>query len=348
MKALVLPAPGELVLQDRPIPEPGYAEVVIRVAAASLCHTDFVALDGELRGTKYPTVLGHEFSGIVTACGAGVAGLARGDRVSCMGFSACGICRFCRRGLQNGCLNMRAIPFNMEGAYQEYICVPPNMVFKLNDRVSFEEGALAEPTANGYAAVERAGIAAGDHVAIIGPGAIGLLALQCAGLKSPASVTMVGTRPERLALAEELGATRVVNVREADARAAILETTGGSGADAVILCAGTEQAWKLSGEVLSRYGRVVVEALPPVADAQWPVPVFDFTAKAISYLGVSGYTEGEYQAALDLITLGKVNARVLITHRFCLQDYAQAFETSRTRLGGAIKVLFEFAGERAR
>ena len=350
MKALVLVEPYKLVLEERLEPEPGPTDVVIEVAAASICHTDFFTLEGHYPDTRYPTVMGHEFSGVVTALGEGVPYVAPGDRVSCMGFAYCGTCRSCRRGLSNGCINIRGIPFHMDGAYQEYVSVPSEMVFKIDDRLSFDEGALAEPAANGYAAVETAGINPGEHVVVIGPGPIGLLALQCAALKSPGSLTMLGTRPERLALAEELGATRVVNVREEDPYKVIMEITNSLGADAVILCAGTEDAWELSGRVLAKYGRVVVEALPPVADTHWPVRVFDFTAGPISYLGVSGYTAGQYQATLELLKLGYMDVKSLITHRFCLEEYEEAFETCEKRLDGAIKVIFEIktkAGEAA-
>ncbi len=341
MKALVLLAPRTLVLQERSVPEAAPTEVVIDVAVAAICHTDLVELEGGFLDINYPTVLGHEFSGIVAACGEAVTHIAPGDRVSSMGYSPCGTCQFCRRGLHNGCRNVRWIPGNLEGAFQEYVCVPANMVWKLDDRLSLEEGALAEPAANGYAAVARARINPGDHVVIIGPGPIGLLAVQCARLKSPASLTVAGTRADRLALARRFGATHVVNVRETDPYAAILAASGGLGGDVVILCAGTEDAWELSGRVVSKCGRVVVEAVAPSYDTRWPVSVMDFTSRAISYLGVSGYTAGEYQAAVDLLSLKVMDAKPLVTHRFRLEDYEQAFETSKTRAGGAIKVLFE-------
>ena len=109
----------------------------------------------------------------------------------------------------------------------------------------------------------------------------------------------------------------------------------------MILCAGSEDAWKVSGKILAKYGRVVVEALPSVYNTQWPVPVFDFTAKHISYLGVSGYNAAQFGTTLELIQSKRIDVTPLITHRFPLQEYQEAFETSDKRKGGAIKVFFE-------
>lgn len=341
MKSLVLVEPHKLVLEERPVPVPGPAEVLIRIKAASICHTDFFTLNGEYPDCKYPTVLCHEFSGIIEQCGRDLKYLKPGARVACMGYVYCGRCPFCRRGLQNRCRHGAGIPFHLDGAYQEMVCVPEVMVYPIGDSMSFAEAALIEPAANGYAVADQAAIYPGENVVVIGPGPIGLLALQSAKLKSAGLLLMLGTRPERLKLAVNLGATETVNVRDADAHAAIMDMTCGRGADVVLLCAGTEDAWNLSGSILAPYGRVIVEALPPERDIRWTVPVFDFTAKAISYTGVSGFTAGQFGTALELVQSKKIDVKALITHRFALEEYEEAFETSDKRKGGAIKVIFE-------
>ena len=341
MKSLVLTEPDKLVLEERPVPMPGPTEVRINVKAAAICHTDFFTLTGEHPWTKYPTVLGHEFSGIAERCGEGVTHVNPGDRVTALGFAYCGTCPGCRRGLHNACRHIRGIPFQMDGAFQEQVCVPALMVYPFDESLSFAEAALCEPAANGYAAADRADIYPGEHVVVIGPGPIGLLALQAAKLKSPGSLTMLGTRQERLALAAKLGATQTLNVRQTDPYEAVMNITGGYGADVVLLCAGTKDAWDLSARILAKYGRVAVEALPPVRDTYWSVPVFNFTAQHISYLGVSGYTAGQFAVTLALIQSKQIDVASLITHRFALGDYQEAFETSDQRKGGAIKVIFD-------
>lgn len=341
MKSLVLEKPGKLILQERAVPIPGPTEILIRVKAAAICHTDFITMEGEHPGCKYPTVLGHEFSGIIEQCGQGVKHVKPGDRVTCLSGAYCGTCSFCRLGRFNRCLNFRDIPSDIDGAYQEMICVAAVMAYPFSNSLSFAEAALIEPAANGYSAVDKASIYPGEQVVIIGPGPIGLLALQAAKLKSPGSLTMLGTRWERLDLAAQLGATKVINVYETDPYQAIMDITGGSGADVVVLCAGTEEAWNLAGKILASEGRVSVEALPPTYKANWPVKVFDFTAKAISYLGISGFTPAQFETTLRLVESKKIEVAPLITHRFALEEYGEAFETSAKRKDGAIKVVFE-------
>ncbi|MBI2843668.1 MAG: alcohol dehydrogenase catalytic domain-containing protein [Armatimonadetes bacterium] len=341
MRSLVVEAPNMLALCERPVPHPGPTEVLIRVAAAAICHTDFVTMAGQHDAARFPSVLGHEFSGVVEMCGEGVSNLRPGDRVTAMGFAYCGMCFACRCGRHTACENIGAIPFHIDGAFQEMLVVPSSMVFLISDSLSFEEAALTEPAANGYAAAERGGIDAGENVVVIGPGPIGLLALQAAAMRQPGSLIMLGTRDERLTLASRFGATDTVNVRRSDPREAVMEITRGKGADVVLFCGGGEETWMLSSRILAPYGRVVVEALPDRCDACWPVPIFDFTARHVSYLGVCGFTGSQFATALRLIEAGKMDVGSLITHRFSLEDYEEAFETSQKRKEGAIKVIFK-------
>lgn len=341
IKSLVLERPNELVLQDRPTPQPAPGELLIRVKSASVCHTDFIPMRGDYPGCKYPTVLGHEFSGIVEQCGSDVTSHQPGDRVTCLGFAFCGTCKYCRGGRENGCENIRDVPFDMDGAYQQMMCMSAMSALKFDESLSFNQAALTECAANAYAAVERCQIQPGEHVVVIGPGPIGLLTVQFAKLRTPATLTLLGTRDERLQVGEKTGATHTVNVRQNDPYEAIMDITASHGADAVILCAGTEKAWELAGSILAKYGRLAVEALPDKSDTQWPVTVFDFTARHISYLGVSGYTVAQFTATLKLIQQTKVDVTKVITHTFPLAEYAEAFETADQRKDGAIKVVIE-------
>ena len=341
MKALVLVEPFKLALQKREVPVPGATEVLIRVVAAGICHTDFLVMKGKHSLAKYPLVLGHEFSGIVEQCGRSVQHVKPGDRVIAFSVIYCGICPPCRRGLHTLCHHSRPLGFSMVGAYQEMICLPGVIVYPFGESLNFTEAALIEPAANAYSAAERATIYPGEHVVIIGPGPIGLLALQAAKFKHPRTLTVLGTRLERLQVATQLGATQAINVRETDPYDTIMEITGNSGADVVLLCAGTEDAWGFAGRILAPNGRIVVEATPSGHDTYWPVPVFDFTAKAISYLGVNGYTAAQLGTVLELVQSKKINVLSLVTHRFSLEEYKDAFETSDKRKDGAIKVIFE-------
>ena len=342
MKSVVLEEPNKLALKDCPVPKPGPTDVLIRIKSAAICHTDFFTLRGEYPGCKYPTVLGHEFSGIVQQCGVGVVNVKPGDFVTCPSFAFCGTCSYCRRGLENGCPNMLAIPFDINGAYQEMLCMPAAAVFKFDNSLTFNEASLTEPAANAFSAVDRGGIQVGEHVAVIGPGPIGLLCVQFAKLKQPSTLTLLGTRDERLAVGAKTGATDTVNVRQADPVETIMKITKDHGVDIVILCAGANDAWDLSHRILADvYGRIIIEAVPDTADTKWPAAAFDLTGKHMSYLGVRGYTAAQFGSALRLMEEKKVDAASVISHTFPLEDYADAFETSDKRLDGAVKVVIE-------
>ena len=215
------------------------------------------------------------------------------------------------------------------------------MVYPFIKSLGFVRASLTEPAANAYSAVERAEIYPGEYVVIIGPGPIGLLALQFALFKHPGSLIMVGTRDERLKMASRFGATETVNIHKQNPYETVMDITGNRGADVVFFCGGEQDAWGFAGRILRRYGRVVVEALPETDDTKWPVKVFDFTAKHLSYLGISGYTGAQFEETLRLIERSKIDVESLITHRFSLENYQEAFETSEKRKEGAIKVIFE-------
>lgn len=345
MKAIVLHAPNDLGMEERPIPRPGAGEVLVRVCSSAICHTDLVSIGGGQPGIAYPKVIGHEFSGIVEAVGPGVTRRGAGDRVCGLGYAFCGRCSRCRIECNAGCRNLLWIPGNMDGADQEYMVAPDLMLYAIADSLDMDRAALVEPAANGCAAVDAARVGVGDNVAVVGPGPIGLLAMQFASLRSPRSLIVLGTRAERLALATRLGATHTVNVRETDPVEAVMDITGGDGADAVLYCASGEESWRLAGQLVGFGGRLAIESTPPASDAEWPVQPYRFNAKAMSYIGVNGYSGAQFEKALRLVEAGKVNVEALVSHRFALDDYRAAFATSEKRAGGAMKVMFEIHGE---
>jgi len=340
MKSLVLKSPGNLELTERKVPEITSTEVLVRIKAAAICHTDFVVMEGQHTWATYPCILGHEFSGMVEDCGDAITNVKKGDKVTAMSYIYCGYCPACRKGMHNACINIKGIPFHMEGAFQERASMPGLMLFKFGSTLSFEEASLTECAANGYSAIDRANITDGDKVVIIGPGPIGLFALQFASLKQPEKLIMLGTREERLKLAKSLGATHIVNVKKEDPYKSIMDITGGYGADAVIFSGGGQESWELAEKILASFGRVIVEALPQKSSDKWPVTVFKFTEKSIGFLGISGYNGTQFQKALSLMEDKKIQVLPIITHKFSLDDYKQAFNVSKNRIDGAIKVVF--------
>ena len=339
MKALVLKGIRNMSLTERPVPEPETDEVLIEVKAAAICHTDFSAIDGEHSMISYPCIPGHEFSGVVQKAGKAVKHIKQGDRVAALGYSYCGVCRACRRGMHTGCEKMIAIPFHYEGAFAQYIKVPGISVFRIPDNMSFEDGAMIEPASNGLSASDRADIYPGDNVLIAGPGPIGLFATQFAALKVPDRLIMTGTRDERLDLARELGATDTINIRKEDTEKRIDEITGGRGIDAMLYCGGGQEVWDLAENKLAMYGRFVLEAVPPKVEERFKVTPFKFLEKQMTYTGVSGYSAAQFKVALESIYKSKIKTSPIMTHFFSLDEYEKAFEYAEKRTEGALKVV---------
>lgn len=245
--------------------------------------------------------------------------------------------------MQSSCGKAKSMPFAMEGIFRERIVVPANIVYPITDSFSLDEAALTEPAANSYAAVDRANIYPGEKVVIIGPGPIGLLALQIASLKQPELLIMLGTRNDRLEHALKLGATDVVNVREKEPFKAIMNITNGYGADVVIICGGNISSWELSEKLMTQFGRIIIEALPETSDTKWPMTPFMFMEKAIGCLGIHGFNSSQFGNTLELMQTGKIKVSSLITHKFSMDQYQEAFNTSRNHDTGALKVIIEFS-----
>jgi len=344
MKSLVLEEPNKLRLAERPVPEPGVGDVLLRVVCTAICHTDLFTMEGGYK-LGHPTVLGHEFSGIVEKCGPGVRNVKAGDRVTSFGFASCGTCPACREGWGVMCPDLRALPRELEGSFQEKMIMPASSLFHVPATMGLDEACLVEPASCAYNAVDKAAVQPGETVAVIGAGPIGLFAVQAAALRHPGKLIAVAKHQNQRHMATKLGATHVVDVRKDDPCEVVDGLTQRRGADAVIFCAGGEQAWKQASRMLGIGGRFVVEAMPPTGTEQWPVAVMDFTQKVISYIGASSYSANQFSAVIGLIDSGKIDAKSLITQRFPLDDYEEAFRMAGKAKDRAIKVVFEISEE---
>jgi L-iditol 2-dehydrogenase len=344
MKSLILEEPNKLRLAERPVPEPGIGDVLLRIVCTAICHTDLFTMEGGYK-LGHPTVLGHEFSGIVEKCGPGASNVKAGDRVTSYSFASCGTCPACREGWTVMCPDLRALPRELEGSFQEKMIMPASSLFHVPSTMGLDEACLVEPASCAYNAVDKAAIQPGDTVAVIGAGPIGLFAVQAAALRCPGKLIVLAKHQNQIDMARKLGATHVVDIRKDDPCEVVGNLTGGRGVDAVVFCAGGEQAWKQASSMLGIGGRFIVEAMPPTGTEQWPVAVMDFTQKVVSYIGASSYSSNQFAAVIGLIDSGKIDARSLITHRFPLAEYEEALRIAGKAKDQAIKVVFEISEE---
>jgi L-iditol 2-dehydrogenase len=321
MKSLFFLGPTQLELRDVPIPEPGPGEVVVKVAAALTCGTD---LKGYLRGHRLfvpPMPFGHEFAGLISAVGAGVAGWRAGDVVTAANSAPCNACFYCRRGRQQLCEQLDS-RFNW-GAFAEYIRVPAHIVAQNMHRVPaplpFAQAALIEPLACALHGVRDAGIQLGDTVAIIGAGAQGLMQVQLARASGAGQVIVVGRAHGRLERARRLGAHVTISTLDDDPIARVRELTGGRGVDVTIESAGSAATWQLA-QVLTRPGgtALMFSGLPGGTD----VP-FDATRLHYSEVTIKGcfhHTPRLVEQALDLLATGVIDGGALIDGQIGLEQ----------------------------
>lgn len=341
MKALLITAPGQANLAELEKPPIGPEDVLIRSRAVGICGSDVELY----RGTRpagfyrYPIVPGHEWAGEIAAVGERVRTLSPGEKVVSEGFLFCGICRNCRTGLTNLCeAGYDEVGFTRTGGLAEYVAVPARQVHTLPHTCSLEEAALLEPTAVVAHAFLRAQPHAGDTVAVVGDGNIGLLAVQVARLFSPANIVLAGSRDERLEMARQLGATHTINARQNDPEPLIHSLTGGQGADLVFEGGTRPEGVETALRLARRGGTVVLEGIAG-SGVHLSLESDVFVLKHLTTLGIFGANSAAWTYAVQLFSSSLLNLASLITHRFALTDYKVALDTIIGRQSKTLKVL---------
>jgi len=284
MKAAVVTEFGKpLEIQDLPVPEPGPGQVLVRMEASGLCHTDIHAAHGDWPVKPQPPFIpGHEGIGPVVALGAGVPERLRGTRVAVpwLGHS-CGHCRYCVSGWETLCAEQQNTGYSVNGCYAEYAVADANAVVAVPAAVSSLDAApLTCAGVTTYKAVKVARITPAERVAVFGIGGLGHLAVQYARLVG-GFVSAVDIEPGKLGLAEELGADQLVNARTHDPAK---EIQAAGGADAAIVLAANPTAFQQAFASLRPGGRLVCVGLPGDG-AQLSVPIFETVLHGISVIG---------------------------------------------------------------
>ncbi len=343
MKAAVLHQPGDVRLEERPVPSPGPGEVLIRIRAVGVCGSDVHYYQEGRIGVhvvEKPLILGHESAGEVVALGAGVRGLAVGARVATEPGVPCRRCRQCLRGRYNLCprVSFMATP-PVDGAFVEYITWPAEFVYPLPASLSYAEGSLMEPLAVGLHAVRRARLTVGATVLVLGAGPIGQLALVAAHAAGAGQAIVADLEDSRLAVARRVDPRALaVNPARQSLMEAVMSATDGEGADVVIEAAGSVRTVGQSIELVRPGGVVVLVGLPAVDPS--PISVLEAIRKEVDILGVFRYAN-VYRDALRLAASGRVDLSPLITHRFPLTEVRRALDTVAEAKGSALKVVVD-------
>ena len=303
------------------------------MAAAGICGTDLHIYHDEFK-TKPPVVLGHELSGEVVALGEGVEDVALGSRVTTETyFSTCGACRYCRTGHENLCLQRRSIGSAVNGGFTSYVVVPAKNVHALPESLSFAAGALTEPLACVvHGVLSTPTLTPGDVAVIAGPGAIGLLTLQVVKAAGATAVVLgTGADARRLELAQTLGADHTLNVEKNDVETLVRDLTlAGLGADVVYECSGAGPAAAQLLKLVRRQGRYVQIGLFGKAVA-WDLDQVCY--KELVVTGSNASVPSAWYKALALLKAGAVKTDLLISDRFPVTEWQEAFETFERKEG---------------
>jgi L-iditol 2-dehydrogenase len=332
MRAAVLRGAGDVLVEERPVPEPAPGEVVVRVTSVGVCGSDTHYYEHGRIGrfvVQDPLVLGHEASGEVAALGPGVTSLARGQRVSIEPGVPDFTCEQCLAGRYNLCPNMRffATP-PIDGAFAEYVVVHAAFAHPVPDTISDDAAALLEPLSVGIWACRKGGVTAGSRVLITGAGPIGLVSTQAALAFGATDVVVSDVNPARLTLAEDLGATEVVDVRTASVTDLARPPT------VLLECSGHPAATAQAIRALAPAGRAVLVGM---GGDELPLPLSVVQERELEVTGTFRYA-GTWPTAIALVAAGRVDLERLVTGTYALQQAEEALTAGR-RDPNSVKVV---------
>jgi L-iditol 2-dehydrogenase len=346
MRAAVLFGPNDLRVVDKPVPEPGPGEVLVKVAMCGTCGTDL-----KLQTHPFPNqppfgqfTPGHEWTGTVAALGPTVDEVSVGDRVAIEAHRGCGRCDNCVLGMYTACLNYgnvakghRATGMTVDGGFAEYAVQHVSSIYRLPDNLTWEDAVLITTAGTSLYGLDAiGGYVAGQSVVVIGPGPVGLMTTQACKALGADPVVLIGTRRGRLELGARLGADCTVDVHVEDPVRAVRRITAGLGADVIIEASGALAAPQQAVEMVKRGGKILFLGF-------YPQPVtFDLSSAIrddVTLYTTRGEGASAVRRALSLAAQGKLRGRELVTHHFPLEAIQEGFRVVRERDGDPIKVV---------
>ena len=289
---------------DIPIPDIGSSDVLIRVAAAGICHSDAHYRAGISRIDDLPLTLGHEIAGRVEEVGGDVEHLSAGDRVCVHYLVHCGTCQFCVRGLEQFCRSGQMIGKHCDGGYAQFIKVPARNAFALPDKISFEIGAIMMcSSATALHALNKARLKSGESVAIFGFGGLGFSALQLARALGCGEIYVIEINPAKLDSIRKLGAV-AIDANAGDPIEQIKEASGGKGVDVALELIGSAKTMRQAVLCLGPLGRTAFVGLTAESISIFPYP--ELINKEAEIIGVSDHLATELPALLEFARSGKL------------------------------------------
>ncbi len=343
-KAVFMTGLNKMEIREIEVPKIKEDQVLVKLEYVGICGSDVHYLEHGSIGdfiVNGDFMLGHECAGEIVEVGNKVTDLKLGDKVALEPGITCGQCEFCKAGKYNLCPDVEFLatpPYH--GCLENYIAFPANMCFKLPENITSKEGALVEPLAVGMHAAAQGNVKLGDSVVILGSGCIGLVTLLACKAYGATDITVVDVMPKRLEYAMKLGATRVINAREADAVEKMNEITKGKGADVVIETAGSKITIKQTAYLVKRGGTIVLVGMAPedIIDYNFA----KIMGKEATITSVFRY-RNIYPKAINAIAKGIIDVSGIVTHEFDFEDTAKAFEFVINNKNDVVKAVIKIS-----
>lgn len=336
MRALVkAKAEPGIWMQDIPEPTIGHNDVLIRMRKTAICGTDMHIYkwdDWARRTIKVPMAVGHEYCGEIVALGSEVRGFAVGDRVSGEGHLTCGYCRNCRAGRRHLCRNTVGVGVNRPGCFAEYMALPAVNLFKLPDAIDDEIASILDPFGNAAHTALSFGVV-GEDVLITGAGPIGIMAVAIARFAGARHIVITDVNDYRLALAQRLGASRIVNVARDPLDSAMQSLRMAEGFDVGMEMSGNPAAFRDMLRTMHHGGSIAMLGIMPEGTGiDWDQVIF----KGLMLKGVYGREMFETWYKMASMLQSGLDIRPVVTHRLPVADFREGFEVMGSGRSGKV------------
>ena len=338
-RTAVLEAPRRFGLVDRPLPPAGPNDVVVRIAATAVCHTDLGIYTGDHPGVRYPVVMGHEATGRIESTGGEVSGFTRGQPVIINPIISCGHCDSCTRGAEHLCRNAGLFGREVDGSMSEVVSLDARYVHALPADLPLANATLIETLATVRHAQERLGLKSGESVVVLGQGTTGLLHTRLAVLAGANPVIAISRSRWKLEVAERMGAHHALELAAEDALQEVLRLTGGSGADVVIDTAGGAATLQAGMDMLRPGGRFSPYAVSHECCAGFTT--FPLYYKEVSIIGSRALTPADMQPSIELVASGQIDVSDFVSGTYPLEQAPEAFREYEAHPGRVLRLVIE-------
>lgn len=324
---------------DVPIPDIEENEMIIKMERLGICGSDIQVYHGKHNYMSFPVVQGHEGSGVIYQMGNKVEDFSIGDKVTIQPQIFCGKCYPCTIGKINVCKNLKVYGVHTNGLATEYFNVDASKVIKIPENITFDEGAMIEPTAVAVHAAKKCGDVNGGNILVFGAGTIGNLVAQVIKAMGAKNVMVADINKKRLELAQDCNIDYCINNKESNLKFELDKAFGERGADAIIDCAAVKPTILEAIELARNASKIVVVGnFKEKIEIEMPM----LQRREIDMIGVMMYLREDYEDAIDLISKGKIQVKKLISNYFNIREFHEAYSFIDKNPNDVMKVMLKF------